>query len=140
MKDRIKHYLLSHAFMDSQHQGILMALDDLRKLSHGHKLSENLLNSAEGIALTLQGIESTLREHFSAEEEAMRNISYPYIASHSANHIESMRVFSKMVKSPSLYTISDAITEILKHIDYFDRQFAEYCTKKIGEVPETSLS
>lgn len=128
MKERMRHYLLGQHFMDSHHSHILFALDAVKGLSNGHKSFDSLHATSETLSV-LQKTETELRGHFLDEEDFMKRINYPYVASHSANHNESMRVFEKAVKHPSGGSLSDLIEELLRHIDFFDRQLVEYCAK-----------
>ena len=126
MKERFRHYRLGQESMDKHHEQILFALEEVRACFYGKKAYEQMTLPAK-VVEKLRKIQDDLVKHCLSEELAMVRLSFPYVESHRANHTESMRVIIKSLQQPTGASISDAIEELLRHIDFYDRRLAEYC-------------
>ncbi len=130
---RFSHYVTHQAFLDEHHKKILTVLDEISQLSKNRKLFEGLVLSEE-MQQKLSNALNDLAEHFAQEELAMFRILYPYLESHRAAHTETMKQLLKLTQKLTGGIVSDSLEVLLKHIDFFDVQLAEFCKNKAIEL------
>ncbi len=114
--------------LDRQHKEIFARLDSLLEAIRGG-------SSREEVGRTLDFLRDYVLTHFKAEEELMREIAFPGLPTHRAEHDRFVRDLSVLTAehsrdgaSPSLILrVNSRVSEWLReHIQRTDRELAGY--------------
>lgn len=125
--NRFIHYKIGHPVHDAKHFQLLLEMDDLLSVLYAH----------EDHTERLQTIKQHLKEHFDSEHDLMVRINYPYIAAHDRDHEMLVKMLDRLVetytKGAFIHVTTHQLEELfLQHIDYLDRQYAEFWLKHNG--------
>ena len=66
------------------------------------------------------------KNHNETEENIMRDLLYPYAASHVGSHVDITERIANVTVLSSKYEIVDLIEVLLNHIDNQDQQLGEF--------------
>jgi hemerythrin len=130
-----KDYMLNSKELDDQHLGILTQLDLIKRNHIGsfvHVTEENTVKK-------LEELQKSWQRHCIHEEYIMRKHNYPHIEAHVASHKLTNGYFGRLKVSLTASTFGDVITDLLKHIDVFDRAMVNWFTSKNIEINSSPM-
>jgi hemerythrin-like metal-binding protein len=120
--DRLVHYMFGIPNVDEEHKKMF------HLLTLGKIYSET--EQRDNLNFVLERIEKDLASHFQSEEDMMREVKYPYFATHKMEHERLLMKINQVVNwhlTNKFATFTDSLEdELLQHIDYIDRQYVPY--------------
>lgn len=127
-EDVFRHYRFGIEPIDEEHRSLLSYLERIADAESDEDRS--------GLIDRLRG---DLQSHFDTEIRLMRDIEFPYLATHLKHHIALTEAFAdagKRIRAEKMADsrwISKQIAKLLiDHVDQVDRQYAEWYREKVS--------
>jgi hemerythrin len=124
-----KDVILNHTTIDSEHKNMVDDTNELYNLVESEK-------TEEANALLVKIVED-LKGHFETEERLMKESKIPYFISHKLEHERFYKKISLLQRKIDAKKVNLSIDDLkfvkiwfLNHMEFKDRQLAEYLIEK----------